>query len=61
MFVIMQARICHKKTKNQANTGNTGTRVEDGQKVKAWDPKVNFSPSYIQDWQNKSLRYILRK
>ena len=35
MFVIMQARICHKKTKNQANTGKTGTRVEDGQIVKA--------------------------
>ena len=32
--------------------GKTGTRVGDGQKVKAWNPKVNISPSYIQDWQD---------
>lgn len=52
MFVNVQVRIYHKKTNNQAKIRKTGTRVGDGQKVKAWDPKVNISPSCIQDWQN---------
>jgi hypothetical protein len=35
IFVNMQVRIYHKKTEKQAKTGKTGTRVGDGQKVKA--------------------------
>lgn len=50
--VNMQVRIYHKKTNNHTNTGKTGTRVEDEQKVKAGDPKVNFSLSSIQTWQD---------
>lgn len=30
----------------------TSTRVEVGQKVKAGDPRINFSPSSIQTWQD---------
>lgn len=61
MFVNVQTRINHKETKSQAKTEKTGTSVGKGQKVKAWDPKVIISPSCIQEWQNKSLNYTLRR
>ena len=53
----VQERIYHKKTKNHTNTGKTGTRVEDGQIVKAGNPRISFSPLSTQIWQEKSLEY----
>ena len=48
-------------TKNHTNIGKTGTRVEDGQKVKAEDPRVNNNPSSTQTWQVQSLDYIFEE
>ena len=39
------------KDENHTNTGKTGTRAEDGQKVKAGNPRVSFSHPSIQTWQ----------
>ena len=53
----MQVRMNKNLTKNHQETGKTSTRLEDGQIVNVWDPRISFSPSCSQIWQEKSLEY----
>ena len=58
--VNVQVRIYHKKTKNHANTGKTGTRVEDGQKVKAGIQKSTSVLHYFKIGRISPLKYFGR-
>lgn len=55
MFLIMQARICHKKTKKPSKYRKNEHESGRWSNSQSWDPKVNIGPSYIKECQSKPL------